>query len=735
MRKIVILALCALAVSAPLLMLAQGKPPPKPKRTRLPLEVRRAAIGPAASGELRLVPTFNCISVAYGAPEPVADLVLEWRRAAAGDWRRMEFGCVWFDDVKNYRGSVYGLDEDTSYEVRLTAAGRVLAAGSARTWASAVPIVRTVVIDPAKVRYPIVISDQGSPDGWIRYTAKSGATLRSTTSAPVFVFTNAAYVTIDDTVIRGGRGTSAIEVQDGHHLRIRNCDIADWGVDNVAPRYDQRGGLFGPWDARKKRYLPGNTSGGIDIKSGASGLVIERCWIHDAHSRAHAWRYSHPYGPMAIRLADSGGNIVVRWNDLVGSDLHRWDDGIGGGNDFYEKGTFNRDSDISGNFIVFANDDALEIDGGQQNVRVFGNRMEGSFMGVSVQGAVVSPSYVFDNVFSGCVEEFDTTGSSVKLSGIDVYGYGPTCYLFDNILWGRGGGMFPGRTEAYIYALRNRFHGPQQGVTFSPFAPRFDFADSNVTNLPSGRCPAAGDWPRRPVPYVLDTARVDGVRLSAGAVTPQAVTVTLRCGGTGYRSAFKVCANDDMDWFSVSPSRGVIQSGETIAFTVTFDAARMAGRRMRRGAFLVRTADGFSRPVTLYAETDHVPPFKAERPGETAIYATVDPANPYREYAFDVPKDGRYYFMMRARWRSPGGPAKRETVSAKIDGDEADFSTLQSHAWPTWMVIAPGGTYMCWVRYYDLKAGRHTLVLAPGAGDPVIEGLVLTDSPGSFEPQ
>ena len=92
MRKIVILALCALAVSAPLLTLAQGKPPPKPKRTRLPLEVRRAAIVPAASGELRLVPTFNCISVAYGAPEPVADLVLEWRRAAAGDWRRMEFG-------------------------------------------------------------------------------------------------------------------------------------------------------------------------------------------------------------------------------------------------------------------------------------------------------------------------------------------------------------------------------------------------------------------------------------------------------------------------------------------------------------------------------------------------------------------------------------------------------------------------------------------------------------------
>jgi hypothetical protein len=231
---------------------------------------------------------------------------------------------------------------------------------------------------------------------------------------------------------------------------------------------------------------------------------------------------------------------------------------------------------------------------------------------------------------------------------------------------------------------------------------------------------------------VLDTSRIDGVRLTAGVVTPSVVQVKLSCGGAGYRMPFKVCANDDMDWFAVSPAAGVVESGKDIVFTVTFDPARMTGRRMWRGAFLVRTADGFSRPVTLYAETDHVPPIKAEKPGETAIYAAVDPANPYREYSFDVPKDGRYYFMLRARRT---GAVGKETVSVNVDGDEADFSTLQNHAWPTWMILAPGGTYMGWIRYYDFKAGRHTLTLAPGAGEPSIEGLVLTDSPGSFEPQ
>ena len=724
-----------LAAAATLLCLdvfSQGKPPPRPKRVRLPIEVRSAAIGPAATGELRLVPTFNCVSVAWGAAGEVPGLALEWRRGG-GEWRRMEFGCVWFDDVKNYRGSVYGLDEDTEYEVRLVAGGKTLAAGAVRTWAGEVPIARTVEIDPATARYPIVISDKGTADGWVRYTVKGGGVLRSTTSAPVFIFTNAAYVVIDDATIRGGRGQSAISVDDGHHLRIRNCDIADWGVDNVKPRYDSKGGLFGGWDEKKRRYAHGNHSGGIDIASGASAVVVERCWIHDAHSRAHSWRYSHPYGPMAIRLRDSGGNVVLRWNDIVGSDFHRWDDGIGGGNDFYEKGTFNRDSDVNGNFIVYANDDALEIDGGQQNVRVFGNRMEGSFMGASVQGAVVSPSYVFDNVFSGCCEEFDATGTSIKLSGIDVYGYGPSCFIFGNIMWGRGGALYPGRTEARIVVRRNVCFGPWQTVTSVPSsAPYFDFAADNVTNAPSSQCPAAGNWPRRPIPYVLDTARIDGVKVADGVAAPKSVQVKLSCGGAGYRSPFRICKNDDMDWFAVSPESGVVESGGEMVFTVTFDAGRMSARRLWRGAFLVRTADGFSRPVTLYAETDHVPPFRAEKPGETAIYAKVDPANPFGTYTFDVPKDGRYYFMMRARHNVR---IRGETVSVKIDGDDADFSTLQNHLWPTWMILAPGGTYMSWIRYYDLKAGPHTLVLAPGNGEPVIEGLVLTDSPGSFEPQ
>ena len=66
-------------------------------------------------------------------------------------------------------------------------------------------------------------------------------------------------------------------------------------------------------------------------------------------------------------------------------------------------------------------------------------------------------------------------------------------------------------------------------------------------------------------------------------------------------------------------------------------------------AFMIRTEDGISRAVTVYGETDYEQLFWCERPGETAIYAKVDPKNPFGKYSFDVPKDGRYYFMIRAK--------------------------------------------------------------------------------------
>jgi hypothetical protein len=50
-------------------------------------------------------------------------------------------------------------------------------------------------------------------------------------------------------------------------------------------------------------------------------------------------------------------------------------------------------------------------------------------------------------------------------------------------------------------------------------------------------------------------------------------------------------------------------------------------------------------------------------------------------------------------------------------------------------MIAPGKDFGDMCRHYDLKKGRHTLKIWNHAGNPVAEGLVLTDNPLSFEPR
>ena len=252
-----------------------------------------------------------------------------------------------------------------------------------------------------------------------------------------------------------------------------------------------------------------------------------------------------------------------------------------------------------------------------------------------------------------------------------------------------------------------------------------------------------------------------GVKVAKGAVSPATVEITLTCPGTGYTSPFVVRKNHDMDWFDVTPSSGVVHSGDTITFTLAFKADRMVGRRHFRGAFLVRTKDGLSRPVSIYAETDHLPPFKAEKPGEFAFY--LDPFKPDNadhapiqvvedpvgqngkmmvidrahaekglDYGFDVPKDGRYYVHLH------GYADGSVRLRGAMDDDEIGSATQVAQKFTSWTPFGPGGGKFKDVRFrfWDLKAGHHVIHIKAGGGSRAyrVDGLVVTDAPGSFEP-
>ena len=136
---------------------------------------RKAIIAPVAEGVLRARPTFAACGVCYGSAKAVPGLALEWRRRGGEAWQTLrEF--PHFDETGDYRGSILRLEENTAYEVRVVADGTVRAQTSFRTWASEVPVARTVWLD-AQTTFPVKVSDRGKPDGWVRYATKPGVVL------------------------------------------------------------------------------------------------------------------------------------------------------------------------------------------------------------------------------------------------------------------------------------------------------------------------------------------------------------------------------------------------------------------------------------------------------------------------------------------------------------------------------------------------------------------------------
>ena len=710
---------------------------------------REELIKPVKIGELRVEPMFASAGITYGSLKKEG-LAFEYRRAPKGFWQKLfggddwqtTFAPYWFDEVNNYRGMAWYLDEDTDYQLRVTADGKTLAETTFRTWASEVPIAKTVYLDET-TKFPLTVSDKGTATGWVRYTTKPGTVLRHAPKKPDFAMItvkDAAYVLFDDMTIVGGDVRSVILINDSQYVRIRNCDISGWGHLGVC-RLDFAGRYYAgnAWD--KKRNRPGNGNGcnGINIGKGTVGAVVERCYIHDPVARSTTWRHSHPAGAFAVVASKPDHSTSLRYNDLVGSDACRWDDCVGSGGNFDVNGGLNRTAEVYGNFMIFPNDDCIELDGGQQNMACFKNRFEGALVGVSIQGNVVSPSFTFDNLFSGMCEERGEPGQTVKTSGYDLFGQGPFAAVMNNVFWGRGSGIGvnviksgdpnhassnAGRVGG-IDVLNNIFCG-KQSISSMELNPK-----GRMVGNTFGATLAEKDLdralPYRPLPFLLDTCVIDAGRNHADRY----VRVE---GGDGM--GFKIVKNTPFDWFDVEPKEGVLKDG--MAFTVRF-RKDLKEAPVYRGAFLVRTANGLSRPVSVYARTNWAQPEKCDKPGTVAVYAHpkdgVKDKDGFMVYTFDAPKDGRYFFHVFAK------ADRRPVAIAAVDDEKPGKFTVQTcWQYPVWSVICPDrpmwSIFPGRLKHYDLKAGKHTLRIkrAPRGGDFKPQAYVMTDHPLDFEP-
>jgi len=714
---------------------------PKPLGTVFkvtPIEQRLPKIQPVAEGALRVTPLFNGCSVVWGSATEIQGLALEYRAKDAAGWKKAP-PIPYFDNCKNYRGSILNLKESTDYVFRLIADGKTHAEGTFRTWSTVVPIAKTVEIDPSTVTWPMKIAEKGTADGWIRYTTKPGVVI-DTKGAEAFLVNGAEYVIFDDMVLRGGRRPNMIKISNAKGVRVRNCEIFDWGRESK-PNYAHKG----LWAEVVRPYATVNFDGAIEIGRGASEVVVERCYVHDAHSRANSWYYAHPAGPEAVTMCCPDHSTVLRWNDFVGSDIHPWNDAVEGSGNFSDDGGFNRDAEIYGNFMIYSNDDSIELDGGQQNVRCYGNRFEASGCGVSIQGCMVSPTYVYDNLLSGLGEEHHLVMQTIKTSSFDFFGNGSWAWIAGNTFWGEGSGVgvYPGSKNplglgARYNVVSNRFSGARQKLGgMQKMAYRVDEGNTyEDTAFPEEELD--GNYPKRPLRFTLDRVRISLKEPFA----QQTVTATSKSDNP---IPFRVRINEDFDWFKVTPAEGVIPPKGSLKLTVTFDAAKMKTFRRYRGAFLVQDMHGLSRPVSLWCTTTVVPPYHAEKPGETAIYAEGfkpgewrEPTVDWQTYTFDLPKDGTWYFLIHGFKETFGDAlyAHGARLMVQVDDEEPAKSQQQIRNYPIWTLLMPGKNFGNFACPFDLKAGRHTVKIRRFENDVFsFDGLVATDACGSFEPK
>ena len=690
----------------------RSNPPPT-------LEERRKLLKPVKTGELRLRPTFNSCGVAWGIPNECFGIVpvFEYRKLGEQEWKTAP-APLWFQDMGDVRGSILYLDEGTEYEMRIVANGKTFASSVFRTWSSAVPVAKTVELDPKTVKYPITISAKGRPDGWIRYTVPLGGKLGSRDLMERIVTVDGAEcVLIDGVEFEGGGGEKKepLAIMNSRAVRVQNCEFYGWGrlgpqnFDKFPKTYG--GGKFLDLNrstAQRPMFI--NYDAAIRVSRGASEIVVERCYVHDPRGHANSWLYSHPAGPEAVMMDRPDHSCVIRYCDFIGSDNHRFNDAVEGTGNFIANGGFNQDADAYGNFMIYCNDDNIELDGGQQNVRCFWNRFEASFSGVSIQGCCASPVYVMDNLFSGMGDEFGFINPSIKTATFDPWWYMPYAGVWRNYHQDSGEFCF------------------RQGATA-----RWDIEDNQRIRKPSQEL--LSRFPVRPAGFVLDTGRIDDISVSGSDKAIKRRTVVARSASSS-PVPFCIRKSFDADWFEVKPSRGVIPVGGEVRFEGAFDSVKMTGRRHWRSAFIVRTPEGLSRCVSVVGERiDHEIPAEPLPPSETTMYATPSQMDGFTEFSFDVRKAGRYWFFLRAQLDG----CSYVSPEVSIDGDGFKPSMLCLwRSYPAWALVRPGQKWR-WdgiTQHFDLKPGTHTLrVKKPEKGNLIMFGAALSTNPPAFEPK
>jgi len=357
------------------------------------------------------VPTFHCVGL-YWSPETGAtDNVCRVRYRPAGSRAWRQALPLWFDargsdealpqsdsitlpveHCRQYRGSIVNLTPGTEYEVELSLAktGQRVSL-RVRTWDEEFAVAETVIVRDGDK--PLVVGKSGSPDGYILYThaaARETATIDVRNEQKQCVEIRAAHVILRGLTLKNAREHGARLFEGCHDVVIEGCDISGWGRISA--------------DGWGRNLDSAVYSRAKDL----ARVIVQRNRIHHPRGDSNNWRENrprpgkresyHPEGAQAVYFSNSEGNHVIRYNTVFSDDEHQYNDIFGAASNFSLRGFPNRDSDIYGNRLSHCWDDAVESEGANCNVRIWGNYTTECFVSVACASTSVGPLYVWRNV-------------------------------------------------------------------------------------------------------------------------------------------------------------------------------------------------------------------------------------------------------------------------------------------------------------------------------------------------
>jgi len=175
-----------------------------------------------------------------------------------------------------------------------------------------------------------------------------------------------------------------------HDVVIEGCDISGWG------RISEDG-----WGRNLDSAI-------YSRETGLKRVIVQRNLIHHPRGDSNTWRENrprpgkresyHPEGPQGVYFSNSEGNHVIRYSTVWSDDEHQYNDIFGAASNFSVRGFPNRDSDIYGNLLSHCWDDAIESEGANCNVRIWGNYTTECFVSIACASTSLGPLYVWRNI-------------------------------------------------------------------------------------------------------------------------------------------------------------------------------------------------------------------------------------------------------------------------------------------------------------------------------------------------